>query len=105
MEWIKIDWINTYEDEPYVIFMELTDDRQNTRKIELYKNGKIGYAIGEIEINGVRLNEEKFPTVNEYNILNLEQHPTDDDEVLLASNIGKDEFEDLWFKSIVGVNR
>ena len=100
MEWIKIIWKHEYSDEPYEILMELSDNRMTVRKIEFFKDGKIGYAIGDLEINGTGLNEEVFPSIDEYNRLNMIYKNPNDKEELLAENISVSEFESLWIKTL-----
>ena len=70
MEWIKIIWKHDDENFPFELYIELDDDRYNIRKIEFFKNGKVGFAFDEIEFNDVGLIEGKFPSVEEYNELN-----------------------------------
>lgn len=96
MEWIEITWIHKNEHFPERIFMEVADDRYNTRKVEFFKNGKIGYAIDSIEMNGTALNEAVFPSVEEYNQLNSIHSDPHSLSQLNATSITKEKFESFW---------
>lgn len=52
MHYLKVKWIHEHADEPYLIYGELSDELEELRKIEIFKNGKIGYA----QLNGVEYN-------------------------------------------------
>jgi hypothetical protein len=44
MKYIKVFWRHTHPDEPTLLYSELDDARWETRKVEIFRNGKIGYA-------------------------------------------------------------
>ena len=92
MEWIKIIWDHSYDNQPYEIYMELNAERYDLRKLEFFKSGKVGYSYGDIEVNGTGANIEKFPSLEEYNRLCSSYEY----ETLYAERISKDQFEHKW---------
>ena len=51
---------------PLDVYMELDDDRWQTKVIEFFRSGRIAYAYDVIE-NGTFLAEDKFPEPEEIN--------------------------------------
>lgn len=94
MEYYKIQWIHNFEDEPVLIFSEVGEDKYETRKVEIYKNGKIGYAFENLEFNGAGLSEKPFPPLNELN-------GKDEYEEILTSEISIGEFEAIWQDNVL----
>ncbi len=44
MKYIKVQWKHDFEDEPVTLFCELGPDRYETRKIEVFRDGSMGFA-------------------------------------------------------------
>jgi len=94
MKYYKIQWIHLFNDEPITIYSEVDKDMYETRKIEIYKDGKIGYAYEKIEFQGAGLSETPFPPLQELN-------GKDEHEELITSEITAGEFEDIWNDKVV----
>ncbi|WP_215145145.1 DUF6881 domain-containing protein [Exiguobacterium qingdaonense] len=90
MQFLKIEWIHKIADEPYIIYAELDDIGYENRKIEIYKNGRIGYATQSSEFGGSILSEHPYPTVEEISA-NSEFIPV---------QISKEEFERIWNENV-----
>jgi len=86
MKFLKIEWIHEFADEPYIIYAELDDEGYEKRKIEIYKNGRIGYATQSSEIGGSILSEHPYPPVEE-----ITTNPE-----FIPVKISKEEFESIW---------
>ncbi len=99
MEWIKISWQHEHLIEPFEIYMELNSLRFDIRKIELYKDGSFGYAHDNVEFNGTKLNEQPFPSIEEYNIDGA-LFEKEWNEKLFAKRITENEFEKIWIKLV-----
>lgn len=56
-------WIHDFADEPILLYSELDDHRYEVRKIELYRNGRVGYASAEGGHGGAGLSLEPIPTM------------------------------------------
>lgn len=44
MQYWKVQWIHNFVDEPYLIYGELNATMEEIHKIELFRNGQLGYA-------------------------------------------------------------
>ncbi|MEI5906970.1 hypothetical protein WAK64_07860 [Bacillus spongiae] len=90
MQFLKIEWIHDITDEPYIIFAELDDVGYENRKIEIYKNGRVGYATQSSEFGGSTLSEYSYPAFEEI-ASNSEFIPVE---------ISKEEFEGIWNENV-----
>ncbi|MBO2945983.1 hypothetical protein JJQ72_18545 [Paenibacillus sp. F411] len=90
MQFLKIEWIHEIADEPYIIYAELDDVGYENRKIEIYKNGRIGYATQSSEFGGSILSEQPYPAVEEI---------AANSEFILVQ-ISKEEFESIWNENV-----
>ena len=45
MQYVLVEWEHDMEDEPYLIYSELNEDRMETRKMEFYRNG-LSFSYG-----------------------------------------------------------
>jgi len=86
MKYLKCEWIHNFIDEPSLFYSELDDARYETRKIEIYKDGRIGYAYDDIEFGGSRLSECAVPVIEEIN----------KDPEFVACEMTADEFNAVW---------
>ena len=68
MEYICVKWIHNLDNEPILLYSEIDFSRKEVRKIEIFKDGTVGYADILLEINGSRLSEGKIPTIEEISI-------------------------------------
>lgn len=90
MTYIKVYWKHNFSDEPIFLFSELDDNRNEIRKVEVYKNDLMGYAWGDISSNGTYLSECELP---ELGVIN-------EDAQFEGIEIRKEEFEKIWKKAI-----
>lgn len=65
---------------------ELNSSRLELRKIEYYKDGRVGLASRELSRLGARLGSEPVPTLAEIN----------SDSQFVGEEISLDEFESQW---------
>ena len=86
MEYIDVTWQHDDEGYPIRIISELDPDRYEIRKIELYKNGGVGYAYEEKSYLGAVLGEKPVPILEEIN----------KDPQFIGKHINAEEFEKLW---------
>lgn len=61
MEYLKVEWMHQWDDEPIVIYSEIDDCRRETRKIEVFRNGRVGYATRKVTQGGALLWKRHFP--------------------------------------------
>ncbi len=87
MEYFKCKWVHNLQDEPILLFSELDEDRYETRKIEIFRNNKIGYADVAEHSKNTDLGVLPVPPLEEIN----------KSEEFEAVHISKEEFEQIWF--------
>lgn len=88
MSYIKVLWKHQLADEPIAIYCELDDERKEVRKLEVFRDGRHGYATVDEEIGGTRLGWESTPPLEEIA----------SDPQFEPAEITRDEFEQVWAK-------
>lgn len=90
MQFLKVERIHEFEDEPYVIYAELDNERYEIRKLELYRKGKIGYATQTTEYEGSILAEHPYPPIEEIA----------SDPEFIPIQISEEQFEEIWKEKV-----
>ena len=86
MYYIKVLWNHGATDEPVWLYSEINDDCWETRKVEVFADGSMGFAdITEVK-GGSMLSIEPFPKTAEIA----------EDPQFVPIEISKAEFEDVW---------
>ncbi|OUS25742.1 hypothetical protein A9Q99_19970 [Gammaproteobacteria bacterium 45_16_T64] len=67
MRCIDVEWIRDLEDEPFRLVSAIGDDHFETRQIELFRNGKIGFTSEESHTENARLGIVEVPSREEIN--------------------------------------
>ncbi len=86
MKYLMVDWFHNFPDEPTKIYSEIDEQRNEIRKIELFRDGKVGYATEEVEFGGSGLSECPLPEIEEI-AADLQFKPIE---------ITSEEFEEVW---------
>jgi hypothetical protein len=86
---IKVIWFHQFIDEPVLLYSELDQNRFEKRKVEIYRNYKIGIANDEFERHSM-LGTFAVPELLEMNL----------DPEFYGMEISKEEFEIVWNESI-----
>jgi hypothetical protein len=86
MNYLRVRWKHSAPDYPTLLYSELDHSRYETRKIDIYPDGRWGYADGHEEVGGTGLGEKATPSVAELN-----ENPEFE-----AKEIEAEEFEKLW---------
>ncbi len=89
MDYLKVEWIHSFEHEPVEILCELDDERNEIRKVERFRSGALMFADSIEESGTTMLAECPIP-------------PFD----LIAADpqfkpvlIGAEEFERAWYSA------
>ena len=90
MTYIKVQWIHDFQDEPIFLYSELDSKRNEIRKVEVYKNGKLGYACENKSVNGTFLSKTEIPSLEDINA----------DVQFVAYEIDKSCFESIWNNTV-----
>ncbi|ODA28702.1 hypothetical protein A6X21_12040 [Planctopirus hydrillae] len=86
MEYLKVPWKHDHADEPVWLYSEINNERWETRKVEVFRDGSTGYADNIEAKGGSKLSIKPLPTMAEIA----------KDSQFVPSLIGNDEFERVW---------
>lgn len=84
--YIRVRWRHDVADEPIDLWSELDGDRYETRKLEFYRDGRVGYADATQAVEGTRLSELPLPALVEIG----------SDPHFEPQEVSQTEFEKLW---------
>ena len=86
-EYIGVEWIHEFRDEPRAIYLELDAERYEARKIEVFKDGSVTkVSRDKPESGSTLLSSYPTPSLEEINA----------SEEFHGREISAAEFEDLW---------
>jgi uncharacterized protein DUF6881 len=57
MRYLRVGWKHQHADEPTILYSELDEDRWEVRKVEVFRNGRRGYASADGSSSGTKLGE------------------------------------------------
>ena len=62
-----MEWKHGLDDEPVILYSELDDDRWERRKVEVFADGRLGFADGDEQTHATntRLSIEPIPPLDE----------------------------------------
>lgn len=83
---LRVKWLNQHPEEPVLLFSELDDQRLEIRKVEVFRDGRQGYASSNEEQGGTFLGTTPTPE-----LAILAEDPEFDPEAISASA-----FERIW---------
>lgn len=90
MEYIKVKWIHNFDNEYVLVYAELDSFRNEVRKVEVFRDGSLGFASEDSHSERTRLAETTIPSYDE-----ISADP--ESEILPTS---QSEFEDVWRRAI-----
>ena len=90
MKFIFMKWLNAQDDEPIEIYSEIDEDRWETRKVEIYRDGTSTYARPGHSTGTTVLAEYPLPTIEK-----ICSNPNFE-----AKEIRSREFEHIWTYAI-----
>lgn len=65
MKYVRVDWKHQHPDEPILLYSELDTKRWEVRKVEVFRDGRRGYASAVGAVGGTRLGELPIPELSE----------------------------------------
>jgi hypothetical protein len=90
MQYLKVHWKHEHPDEPVLLYSELDDERYEVRKVDVFRDGALGYADNsQSHGKGTILAAVPIPSITE-----IGSNPE-----FRASTITRDEFETMWRKA------
>lgn len=86
MRYIDVQWKHEFKDEPIRLVSEIGHDDFETRKLEFFPDGSVGFAFEATESLNTRLGIDIVPPLDEIN----------SQEEFEGISISKEQFELLW---------
>jgi hypothetical protein len=86
VRYIQVKWKHDNSQDPILIYSEIDDEQWEHRKVEVFQNGRRGFADETEEAGGSRLGLEPWP-----DLMRLGTEP----EFEIAE-ISAEEFEQIW---------
>ena len=65
MHYVKVRWSHDSPDEPVTYLSELGEDRYETRKVQIYRDGRMEWADEQHETPTAGVSEIEFPPLEE----------------------------------------
>jgi hypothetical protein len=90
MQYIRVLWKHTHPDDPTLLYSELDEARWEVRKVEVFRDGRLGYASGTDSKGNTWLGIEPVPALSEIAL----------DPQFEPAEIPKDEFEEIWLRAV-----
>ncbi|MFD2332898.1 DUF6881 domain-containing protein [Cohnella sp. GCM10020058] len=90
---IKVIWFHQNIEYPVLLYSELNQIRFEKRKVEQYRNGRIGIADHDLSLNAM-LGICEVPSLAEINM----------NQEFYGFEINKDEFECVWNEALQKLN-
>ncbi|WP_131742948.1 DUF6881 domain-containing protein [Actinomadura roseirufa] len=91
MRYVKVTWHHENDDDPVVYFSELGTDGYETRKVQIYRDGRSAWADEAYETDTAGLSEVPFPPLEEISY----------QEEFEAEEIAAVEFEEEWRRAVL----
>lgn len=88
----RVHWDHKFEDEPIVLYSEITADGREIRKVDEYRNGRLDFADVKRTTGTTVLSEKTMPSLNDI-ARQAEFRPEE---------ITREEFEEVWRRATSG---
>ena len=86
MRYLRVAWDHDEPDDPIALFSELDDDSREVRKVEVFRDGRMGFADARESSEATRLGLAPVPDLAEI-ALSSEFRPAE---------ITREEFDRAW---------
>jgi hypothetical protein len=90
MQYFRVEWIHSFPDEPVDIYFETDDEGWETRKVEFFPDGSVGYAYSTRQKGTTGLAEVKMCPIEE-----IATQPEFKPHV-----ISREDFESVWQRNV-----
>jgi hypothetical protein len=85
-QYIEVTWIHEAESDPILLLSEVDEERYETRKVEVFRDGSLNYAGCVGSTGATFLGEFPIPDIVEINL----------DGQFSAKEVTREEFEEWW---------
>jgi hypothetical protein len=89
MRYVRVSWLHDQESDPVLYLSELGADGYETRKVQIYRDGRAEWADESHETDAVGLSEIPFPPLEEISV----------QPEFEAESISAEEFEEGWARA------
>ena len=89
MKYIKVKWSHDSSQYPVMLYSELNENMWEVRKVEIYADGRVGFASGEEHFGSTELGMSPIPAIEEIAL----------DPQFEPVSISAPEFERIWEKA------
>lgn len=89
MKYLKVKWLHDFDNEPVLLYSELSYERFELRKVEVFPNGDFGYAYDGEFRGTTQLSDITIPSEDEIA----------EDPQFVPELITKAEFEEIFAKA------
>jgi hypothetical protein len=86
VRYVKTSWRHDFDDEPVLIYSELDEDSYETRKVEVFRDGRSEWSDENHQTDNIGLSEIPFPSATEISALSEFD----------VEEIASKEFEQVW---------
>ena len=86
MRYIKVKWRHSFPDDPIVLYSEIDEAGWEVRKVEVFRDGQMGFAGGGRRSERTMLGEATVPSIMEIAA----------DSQFEPEEISQQEFESVW---------
>ena len=92
MQYIRVTWARPLPDAPKWVCSEVDDNRRELRRVEIWEDGRRGFACNEFKSESTSLSREPVPSLDAFIT----------SPRLRASALTRDEFESVWREAVLG---
>jgi len=87
--YLRVRWEHDFAEDPVDMISEIGPDGCERRKVEFFRDGRLGWADEEREVGGTGLGQVAVPPLEEINA----------QEEFVASRVEAVEFEQAWARA------
>ncbi|GLY38589.1 hypothetical protein Amsp01_046130 [Amycolatopsis sp. NBRC 101858] len=87
--YLRVRWEHDFADDPVAIVSEIGPDGYERRKVEFFRDGRLGWADEEHEVGGTGLGQVVVPPLEEI----------DAQQEFAASRVEATEFDQAWARA------
>jgi hypothetical protein len=94
MQYLKVRWIHDFANEPVLLYSEMNDEREEVRKVDVFADGRMGFASESQAHGDTELSEPPMP-------------PDDvirGDPQFVVEDVTADEFDRVWREATAAVS-
>jgi hypothetical protein len=92
MDYLKVRWIHASSNDPVLLMSELDANRYEVRKVEVFADGRLGFASADGGSEETVLGEKPVPAASDIAA----------DHQFIAETLDAEEFEKAWRAAVSG---